>query len=83
MQRLGYTESGLRPNEITVDDYSVWIAKDIKEIIKTDNEQSEKIIIYSYDLTRYDIKEYLEDILVSQTNDVATIKDTLSILLSN
>ena len=84
MQHLGFTESNVKPKDIVVDDYSVWLAKNIKETTKTDEDNNE-VVLYTYDLTRYDLKEYLELSIAIQNTDITDMKMAiadLSILIA-
>lgn len=67
MIKYGKVESNTRPDDIKLDEYSVWIAEDITEF-EMDGE-----LLYRYDLTQYGKDEYiLAKLQESQaTNDVA------------
>ena len=55
----GKVRSNVKPENTVIDDYSVWVSSDIKEITVSDIETKEKHIEYEYDLVQYDIKEYI------------------------
>ena len=55
----GKVRSNVKPESTVIDDYSVWVSNDIKEITVSDIETKEKHIEYEYDLVQYDIKEYI------------------------
>lgn len=55
----GKVRSNVKPEITVIDDYSVWVSSDIKEITVSDIETKEKHIEYEYDLVQYDIKEYI------------------------
>ena len=67
MIKHGIVESNTKPDEIKLDEYSVWIAEDITEF-EMDGE-----LLYRYDLTQYGKDEYiLAKLQESQaTNDIA------------
>lgn len=67
MIKHGVVESNTRPDDIKLDEYSVWIAQDVTEV-EMDGE-----LLYRYDLTQYGKDEYiLAKLQESQaTNDVA------------
>lgn len=67
MIKHGIVESNTKPDEIKLDEYSVWEARDITEL-EMDGEK-----IYSYELNQYPKDEYiLAKLQESQaTNDVA------------
>lgn len=83
MEYLGYTESNIKPKEIAIDDYSVWVAKNIKEETRIYEDIEETL--YTYDLTRYALKEYLELSIDAQNTDITDMKMAiadLSILIA-
>ncbi|RBR32277.1 hypothetical protein EB06_01160 [Enterococcus cecorum] len=49
----GKTQSTIRPNAIDIDEYSVWVATDIKEV------KTEEFEGFSYTLTQYSKDEYI------------------------
>lgn len=83
MEYLGFTESNIKPKDVTIDDYSVWVAKDILEVLRQYEDVEE--VLYTYDLTRYTLKEYLELVIESRNTDITDMKMAiadLSILIA-
>lgn len=64
MINYGLTESTIKPEYFSQDNFFIYIASDIKEIIKENFEKNEedqevkKQVIYQYNLKRYDKSEY-------------------------
>lgn len=73
MKQYGLTESTVKPDAITVDDYSVWVASDIKEATQKQEDDTEQTI-YQYQLTQYEKNEYIQNIgtQVLDTQDALT-----------
>ena len=49
----GTVESTVKPEPLTIDEYSVWVATDIKEV------KTEEFEGFSYTLTQYSKDEYI------------------------
>lgn len=49
----GTVESTIKPEPLTIDDYSVWVATDIKDV------KTEEFEGFSYTLTQYSKDEYI------------------------
>ena len=58
MVNHGKVQSTIRPNEKVIDEYSVWINKDIAEITVTDENGSHTE--YEYNQTQYSKDEYIQ-----------------------
>lgn len=52
----GTVESTVKPEPLTIDDYSVWVAKDVEQV------KTEKFEGYQYSLTQYSKDEYIMEL---------------------
>lgn len=52
----GKVESTVKPQALTIDDYSVWVAKDIEQV------KTEEFEGFSYTLTQYSKDEYIMEL---------------------
>lgn len=59
MTDFGITRSTEKPEARTIDDYSVWLASDIKEATVTDPESGSSHTEYEYTLQQYSKDEYI------------------------
>lgn len=64
----GKVRSNVKPEEMTIDAYSVWVASNIEEITVEDIDSEEKTshIEYEYQLIQYEKDEYIK--LLSDQN---------------
>lgn len=76
MKDHGTVKSYVQPKEVEIDDFSVWVASDIKSIKEDDSEESQGFSGYEYKLIQYDKDEYIK--LISEKNESleAQITDT-------
>lgn len=74
MDVIGKVTSTVSPEPITIDQYSVWVAKNVveKQVTMMDGEESHTE--YEYDLTRYDKDEYINLLI----DDNASINDQIT-----
>ena len=72
MKDYGRVRSTISPKPMIIDEFSVWIHKNITEV--SENE----FIGYEYDMVQYDKDEYIE--LLSEQNE--TFLETLDTLMS-
>lgn len=52
----GTVESTVKPEPLTIDDYSVWVTKDIEQV------KTEEFEGYRYSLTQYSKDEYIMEL---------------------
>lgn len=72
MQDHGKVRSTVRPDPMTMDEYSVWLHRNIREI--TENEGTEyEFRGYEYDCVQYSKNEYI----AKQTRDHAALEQKL------
>lgn len=57
----GTVESTVKPEPLTIDEYSVWVATDIKDV------KTEKFEGFSYALTQYLKDEYILELVARDT----------------
>ena len=76
MKDHGTVKSCVQPKEVEIDDFSVWVASDIKSIKEDDSEESQGFSGYEYKLIQYDKDEYIK--LIGEKNESleAQITDT-------
>lgn len=55
----GIVESVVKPQLITIDDYSVWVSSNISETLRKDNELGTETKIFKYSLKRYPKDEFM------------------------
>lgn len=74
MKQYGLTESTVKPQAITVDEHSVWVASEIKETSRKDEQYGEITTLYQYQLAQYGKDEYIQTIgtQVLDTQDALT-----------
>lgn len=67
------THSTIKPEPIEIDAYSVYVNKNIKEIVSPDNmasseEETSSTVIYEYDQYIYDKDEYIRNMSEAQSD---------------
>lgn len=67
MKNHGTVKSCVQPKAVEIDDFSVWVASDIKSIKEDDSEESQGFSGYEYKLIQYDKDEYIK--LISEKNE--------------
>lgn len=77
MKDYGRVRSTVNPKPMVIDEFSVWIHKNITEVSENVGEENE-FIGYEYDMVQYDKDEYIE--LLSEQNE--TFLETLDTLMS-
>ena len=77
MKDYGRIRSTISPKPMIIDEFSVWIHKNITEVSENVGEENE-FIGYEYDMVQYDKDEYIE--LLSEQNE--TFLETLDTLMS-
>ena len=77
MKDYGRVRSTVRPKPMVIDEFSVWIHKNIIEVKENIAEENE-FIGYEYDMIQYEKDEYIE--LLSEQNE--TFLETLDTLMS-
>lgn len=77
MKDYGRVRSTISPKPMVIDEFSVWIHKNITEVSENVGEENE-FIGYEYDMVQYDKDEYIE--LLSEQNE--TFLETLDTLMS-
>ena len=79
MKNYGITRSMIKPPEKDIDEYSVWIASDIKEITEEGHEGQPGFTGYKYNLTRYDKDEYIKTL----SEQMESAQEALDYLIMN
>jgi hypothetical protein len=59
MKDYGTVKSTIRPEEIKIDEFSVWVASDIKQVKETTGEDTE-FTGFEYKLIQYTKDEYIK-----------------------
>jgi hypothetical protein len=77
MKDYGRVRSTVNPKPMVIDEFSVWIHKNITEVSENVGEENE-FIGYEYDMIQYEKDEYIE--LLSEQNE--TFLETLDTLTS-
>ena len=77
MKVYGRVRSTISPKPMIIDEFSVWIHKNITEVSENVVEENE-FIGYEYDMIQYEKDEYIE--LLSEQNE--TFLETLDTLMS-
>lgn len=77
MKDYGRIRSTINPKPMVIDEFSVWIHKNITEVSENVGEENE-FIGYEYDMIQYEKDEYIE--LLSEQNE--TFLETLDTLMS-
>lgn len=77
MKDYGRVRSTISPKPMVIDEFSVWIHKNITEVSENVGEENE-FIGYEYDMIQYEKDEYIE--LLSEQNE--TFLETLDTLIS-
>lgn len=77
MKDYGRVRSTVSPKPMVIDEFSVWIHKNITEVSENVGEENE-FIGYEYDMIQYEKDEYIE--LLSEQNE--TFLETLDTLMS-
>ena len=77
MKDYGRVRSTVSPKHMVIDEFSVWIHKNITEVSENVGEENE-FIGYEYDMIQYEKDEYIE--LLSEQNE--TFLETLDTLMS-
>lgn len=60
MKEIGTVRSTQQPETKVIDDYSVWVASNIKQVSEPGTEETPGFEGYEYDLTQYDKDEYIK-----------------------
>ena len=66
MENYGRVQSTVRPKELVVDEFSVWVNKNITEVNENVGEENE-FIGFEYDTVQYEKDEYI--MLMAEKND--------------
>lgn len=74
MKKYGKTRSGIKPELIRFDEFSVWMYENISEI------QTEDGVQYEYDMTRYSKDEYILMLIEKNTADTQYIGMMMEVL---
>lgn len=77
MKDYGRARSTISPKPMIIDEFSVWIHKNITEVSENVGEENE-FIGYEYDMIQYEKDEYIE--LLSEQNE--TFLETLDTVMS-
>ena len=79
MKNYGKTECDVRPESVTVDECSVWVANNVTEVEK--EIEGETRISYEYNLTQYDKDEYIKFKLDEQSDAILELADLIGGML--
>lgn len=74
MKDYGRVRSTVYPDEIVVDDYSVWVNTDVIEVEVTHEEETS--IEYEYTMVQYTKDEYLHKLIIDN-KDSNTLMNTI------
>ena len=81
MKRYPNIQGTERPESVVIDEYSVWVATNVKEIEITDTETEETRTEYRYDLTQYEKDEYIKLKLAEQEEGILELADLIGGML--
>lgn len=73
MKKVEKVRSTVKPEERVLDDYSVWVYQDIKEIKEKIGEEDE-FIGYEYTVIQYDKDEYINTMMELQSEQITDIQ---------
>lgn len=76
MKNHGTVRSCVQPNAVEIDDFSVWVASNIKPVTETGTDEQQGFSGYEYDLTQYDKDEYIKLLDDKSMSLEAQITDT-------
>lgn len=60
MKEIGTVRSTQQPEQKVIDDYSVWVASNIKQVSEPGTDEMPGFEGYEYDLTQYSKDEYIK-----------------------
>jgi hypothetical protein len=60
MKDFGKTRSTVMPEEMSIDEFSVWIASDIQAVTEPSIDEQEGFTGFEYNLVQYDKDEYIK-----------------------
>lgn len=60
MKDFGKTKSTVMPEEMVIDEFSVWIASNIEAVTEEGTDEQEGFTGFEYDLVQYDKDEYIK-----------------------
>lgn len=66
MKEFGKTRSTVRPDEVVIDEHSVWVHSNIKEVSEPGMDDQEGFTGYEFDMIQYDKDEYI--LMMSEKN---------------
>ena len=66
MKDFGKTRSTVRPDEVVIDEYSVWVHSNIKEVSEPGMDDQEGFTGYEFNMIQYDKDEYI--LMISEKN---------------
>lgn len=81
MKKYPNTQGTSKPEPVVIDEYSVWVATNVKEIEITDTETEETRTEYKYDLTQYEKDEYIKLKLAEQEEGILELADLIGGML--
>ena len=79
MQRRENVRSTIKPEPLKMDEYSVYVSTDIKEVIMRD-ENGAPYIEYEYNQTRYTKDEYIQ-LMINKNADLETEVSNMQLAL--
>lgn len=76
MKNHGTVRSSVQPKAVEIDEFSVWVATDIKPVTETAGDDQQGFSGYEYTLIQYDKDEYIQILNDKNTSLEAQITDT-------
>ncbi len=76
MKDFGKTRSTVMPEEMVIDEFSVWIASDIQAVTEPGTDDQEGFTGFEYNLVQYDKDEYIKMIDEKNESLESQITDT-------
>lgn len=79
MKNYGNVESTVKPDAMVIDEHSVWVASNIKEV-RRETGEDQVFEGYSYDLVQYDKDEYIQSLSQQLTDTQLALCDVYEML---
>ncbi len=76
MKNHGTVRSCVQPKAVEIDDFSVWVASNIKPVTEAGTDEQSGFSGYEYDLIQYDKDEYIKLLDNKNTSLETQITDT-------
>ena len=82
MKDYGTVRSTVKPEAIVIDDYSVWLSSDIKEVSEKGTDKQEGFTGFEYQMIQYDKDEYIKLMSEKNSNLESQLTDTQETIVS-